>query len=558
MGNPFNQVVGQRDAFSGTVSVSSGRMIPAFLGVSRGKDTTITDEHVVRGLSGLSDVLAHTWVRSITQISDTDGGSEDYEEGIDYQLIGSDTTNYSADWSLASVLGIPSVDTPTGTTGYMTSAIHYFVVSAVNGNGETTQSTQVSLAITGGGVILTWAPVKGATSYKVFRRLPTSEYGASSLVGSTASTTMTITTDTLVTGTPALTNTAYHRPVNGATYYVTYKYGALTANTPKRFYALDDVKKEYGIGSQLSNMIEKVMGSPGFGNSCGVVEGVAVSADTSPAYITAIDTLETRDIHIFCMGKSNQGLNAAARTHAVDMSGLLQSRNRYFMAWQAAGADAAVEATALSHRRQLYCAPGCSTNISGYIQGTDGEYTDSVLTNEYLASGILGKICALPDTATPMLNKNISGFTTFNGTVNNRDQNEALRTAGVYVIVPDDAQTNGAFLVYGDNTTDGSTDENRQPGIGFTDDQLFFEIKSKCKALLGQKITGNLISRVKTIVKTVLEFFQKEQLIASFIASTITASQDSSHPTWINGSFKYVPLYGLEAILFTWSFDLNA
>lgn len=72
--------------------------------------------------------------------------------------------------TLLAAPGLP-VATPATTGGTLTAGTYYYKVTALNANGETTGSPEVSATTTGstGSVVLTWTAVTGATSYKIYK-----------------------------------------------------------------------------------------------------------------------------------------------------------------------------------------------------------------------------------------------------------------------------------------------------------------------------------------------------------------------------------------------------
>lgn len=87
---------------------------------------------------------------------------------------------------------------------------YYWVVTALNANGETVKSNEQSLAISNPNNTgtISWAAVTNATSYKVYRSTSTGTYGATSLVGSTSGVTLNDTGAALSSGTPPGSSTA--------------------------------------------------------------------------------------------------------------------------------------------------------------------------------------------------------------------------------------------------------------------------------------------------------------------------------------------------------------
>jgi hypothetical protein len=100
--------------------------------------------------------------------------------------------------------------TGSGTGGTFAAGTYFWVVTAIDGNGETTKSNEVQAVLTGStsSVALSWNAVDGATGYNVYRG--TSTTNENKLVSSIGSATTTY-TDTGTAGTTATvpaTNTA--------------------------------------------------------------------------------------------------------------------------------------------------------------------------------------------------------------------------------------------------------------------------------------------------------------------------------------------------------------
>lgn len=76
------------------------------------------------------------------------------------------TANFTAN----SVIPPPQLLQLTASTGTLTAGTYYFVVTAVNGSGQTTKSNEVSIVLSAtGGVQVQFSPVIGAVSYNVYR-----------------------------------------------------------------------------------------------------------------------------------------------------------------------------------------------------------------------------------------------------------------------------------------------------------------------------------------------------------------------------------------------------
>jgi formylglycine-generating enzyme required for sulfatase activity len=78
-------------------------------------------------------------------------------------------------------LNISDMGKPVGTPstgGSMSADSYYYVITALNGNGETTESTETDEIVVAatGLVALSWVPVHGATSYKIYRTTVSGTY----------------------------------------------------------------------------------------------------------------------------------------------------------------------------------------------------------------------------------------------------------------------------------------------------------------------------------------------------------------------------------------------
>lgn len=90
-----------------------------------------------------------------------------------------------------------------GIGGTLAAGTYFYVISATNANGETIASNETSVTVVANqNVNLSWSSVPGATGYKVFRGTSAGTYAASSLITTTAATSITDTGTALTAGTP--------------------------------------------------------------------------------------------------------------------------------------------------------------------------------------------------------------------------------------------------------------------------------------------------------------------------------------------------------------------
>jgi hypothetical protein len=120
------------------------------------------------------------------------------------------TVEYITNLDLGFTLSIPSnlSVVPSTTGGTLTSGNKYWVVTAVDANGETTRSSEVTSVLTGStsSAVLSWTGSPGAVSYNVYRG--TTAGGETTLVANTPNTTYTDTGAAGTSVTPPSTNTA--------------------------------------------------------------------------------------------------------------------------------------------------------------------------------------------------------------------------------------------------------------------------------------------------------------------------------------------------------------
>lgn len=120
------------------------------------------------------------------------------------------TTVFVSDLDLGMNVAPPSglTQTASGVGGTLAAGTYYWVVTAVNANGETPPSNEVTATVTGttSSVALSWAAQTGATSYNIYRG--TAAGAESALVGTATGTSYTDTGSAGSAATPPSSNTA--------------------------------------------------------------------------------------------------------------------------------------------------------------------------------------------------------------------------------------------------------------------------------------------------------------------------------------------------------------
>jgi hypothetical protein len=125
--------------------------------------------------------------------------------------VASSLANLTATALASPVMSAPSTATTGGT---LPAATYYYVLTAINGNGETLKSNEVSQVTTGSTstVTLSWAAITGATGYKLYRATST---GAEVLLTTLGTVTTFTDTGSLTPGsaTPPTANTTAVSPI---------------------------------------------------------------------------------------------------------------------------------------------------------------------------------------------------------------------------------------------------------------------------------------------------------------------------------------------------------
>lgn len=574
----------QNVSSGGTPNPQVPFVVPALVGVSLGKLTTVASEAVTRGGSAnTADTLAHTPVKRIISASLTNGGNPDFLLGTDYLMTGN-----TIDWSPAARLSPPAADTPTiaATTGgsFPSSTTYYYQITAKLGSGETIGSNIVSVAATAGvggnGVTVSvkWGTVPNATSYRVFRST-NANMSASTLQGTTtAPTTSLIDTGAAGSSTAVpVSNTTENEPATGSTYYVSYEYWD-TSNAyakPKRYTSLSDVFADHGIGSQASIMAEMAMSTQGRGNGAPAV-WISGAADDTTSFQNAIDAYQNvrGEVLLMVVGKKNSGVDTWLKNHLTQMNSTEAKRERMAIMFSLAGsvvgaagsAGTILYDAAQSARKDIVHVVPDSGGAKGFIQQTDGTYLDAAMNPEYIAAGLAGLAASLPDSAEPWTRKTFTNLTSMTGAAEYSDiQNKALRDGGVTVV---DYLSGQWRILDGRTTYTGGQQEWRFPSTTATDKVVSMIWRNiidpadtsvgASGSLIGQKITDGLIEQVYNRTLVALDYCLAQGLIRDYTRTSITVQQDISDKSKINVAFEYTAIFPANVILANISFKPTA
>jgi len=504
-------------------------------------------------LSGATVALSVIRVTNVTGIT-----SEVYNQGIDYTLVSGNVL----DWTNAPALPTPELETIThaaATGGSWSSGATEQSVSFVvtvkdqNADGETSSSNTLTFTISSATqkVTVQWARVPFAGGYNVYLNATGGTKFYATVAGS-GTTTLTVTGDSgTLTGAPA-TNTTKRRPATAQAYYVDYYYPTFTYQQ-QEFTNYSDFESVHGIGSNLSRAAKLA-----FDNGASSIIAVAVSGETAGHYQNAIDQLKTSEVQYVVALKSGTAVEQYLRNHAEYCSQDTVGKERDAVVAAASGsskADAVTWASTFGGTKRIIAV---ITNNADYFvnvwQTTGGTYLDGPyeVPHYFFAAAIAGRLCGLYDSATPLTNSLINGFTW-----------PAGRTLWVDYEVQDDLETAGLTyvksqagtpVVYHGITTNTTLVEDQEISVVAAEDEMRRSLRTALDGFRGRdrKITQSRLDALALRVQQVLGNLVKNAIIQEF--GTITVLQDNDLPTLVWIRFGYIPIYPMNEIIFEYGF----
>ena len=571
----------RRNPQGGSANAAIPDVTPAFIGLSLGKATIVADEAVTKGAIDALDALVQSNVRRIIKVSNTNGGPADYSDGKQFQL-----TADQLDWSLTAQLIAPILETPVvdlaGTLGtWAATGVHFFVITAINGNGETLQSAEVSATVvaTTDEVLLRWSRVPNATGYSIYESVTTGDYtGPNALlvaIADGAVTSFNALIEAAGAGVLPSSNDADDEPTVAGTYYVTYEYAEFAANEgkPIRYTSLADVFDDHGIGSQLAQVAELAMSTQtGRGNRTPAVWLAGVESDLAVSYQNALTNFEAvlGEVLILTMDKRDAILDVNFRDHIIKMNGVEERRERVGVMWSAPGTGIGATGTpgtllADANDSQsfdmLHVAPD-SGSATVLIADTAGVYAETQAQGWHIAAAVMGMAGALPDAAEPFTRKPITALVAMQATEYTDSQLKQLRSGGVIVV----DNVNGAWrILEGTTTLRSGLQEEKYPNISLADKVVAQLWRNQIdpgqnnvftrRSLIGRKITDSLLEMVFVRTVEALDVSLQRGLISSYDRNSIVVQQNGVTKTQIDVAFSYVAFFPSLVIISERSFD---
>lgn len=563
-------VKGRRTGAGGSAVIPLATRKAAIVGATRGKNTLIVAEALTAGGSTgatgsiyQDQVTGGTAIRSLVRVANVSGATpEVYTQDVDFTVSG-----VTLNWTSAPALPTPefeSVVNSSSAGGAWTSGVSSgdtvsFIITAKDqeGTGETLSSSAILYTISAATeqVTLQWGKVVFAGGYNIYLSGATGTTLITTVAGAeTTSYVATGDSEAVATSLPT-GNTTHRRPgPTGQTYYVQYYYPDFTnAYTYREYTNLSDVQTDHGIGSDVSNAAKLT-----FENGASNIFIVGASGTTIADFQAGIDQLRAVNVQYIAVLKSGDAIEQYLRAHCEQMSGEDFGLRRYGVISAVSGSSVAnVQTWAAGFGGTKRVIPVVTNGAAYYVntwQQTDGAFVDGPfeVAHYFYAATIAGRICGLPDSATPLTNALVNGWAWPAGFVGwvDAEVKDTLEAAGVTYVMNEF----GTPVVYHGITNNTSTVEDQEISVSAAEDELYFKLVEALSGFRGtdRKVTVERLDAIATRVVQVLGDMVKADIIQSF--GEITVTQDATLPTRVNIRFQYTPVYPLNELIFEYGF----
>ena len=344
-----------------------------------------------------------------------------------------------------------------------------------------------------------------------------------------------------------------NKPVDGATYYVTYTYTRPTS---------DYKYKEFNDFSVFTDD----MGSPSATNLISLLTFIGVKINLCPYwstvqvqspysytdYINAIELTKYRDVQDIIVLSDDPDIQLYVKNFCEERSLPQNKKRRIFWTGSSTGTlpgdlntagTIAGDAATLKSKRAIVVSP--SRAKASY----DDAVTKLEVTVEVSGSFIAGVLAmyrsTILDPAAPLLRKQIQGlefydedFDTYFGDFNM----DKMGTAGVCVLQP----VLGIPTVRDDLTTDQSDVTTKDINIVTASDYVDRVVEERMDSrFIGQKIIDRTqyLADVKNYLIRIIRLLKSEEVISSFDIGDVNVSIDANAPTDILMAYSWLPIY---------------
>jgi len=211
------------------------------------------------------------------------------------------------------------------------------------------------------------------------------------------------------------------------------------------------------------------------------------------------------------------------------------------------------EANSLKDKRANLVAPGLTTV---QIQDKAGLYRNVIVDGSFLAVAAGAVSCnPLSDVATPLTNKQFSGFTKIISTTTDHPDQEYLESeknilaAGGCMVI----DSNGSrIFVRHQLTTDQTNQANGEFSVVTTTDYVSQAVRFTTESFIGKKLlTLIVLPAIQSTILATMQALAGEAIINAIGA--ITVDTNPSDPTEVLATVQYVPVFPLNRIRVTFT-----
>lgn len=568
-----------------TVPVQQGGvLVPIVMGFGRDWFSVVS-EPVVKGAT-VNDDTVNPITKALNRVGDTPSGT-DYVIGVDVDIQGDEG---GVEW-LDNPLTQPTITSAVEiVTGGTFAVDQFYIVTALNSWGETIESTEVQVTITGAtsSILLKWGLNTQATSYKVYRSDTTGGQGANSLVVETTNNQYLDINVALQTApAPPVATTAFHKPAEGATFYVTYDYKK-TVNDYKIQFITSYSAIQASFGGQTINTgtftspvwelnpiglaasILFANNSPGIyvaqwnnitdSNLTNTLVSTSGQAAIRNANINALSLAEAKDCYYVLPLTTDQILIQDTYNHCVKMSD--PSRGAFRRAFVGFASDVVIgdHSTSGSMRgiRYAYYSVGgdvlanriaFNSNRTGTLTVTndDGSSQELAITGEFISCIHAGRLSGMASITYPVNKKQVYGIDTIE--VFSEEDRLTLQNDGLSVFTV----VNESIITIARSVTAATgLIEYREPTTCQQIDVVGSDMATTLTSMYLNSgnaiITEDTPLLIANSCNVILNRNKQNGLISKYFPDKTKATQDTTTPTNINLEYSYKLVYPLLVI----------
>ena len=383
-----------------------------------------------------------------------------------------------------------------------------------------------------------------------------------------------VTTDYSLHSNKILWTSTGARPVNGATYFVSYKYDRpysatyLTDPTKndyryKEFTTIDDVIADLGDIVPENPLVMIANLALKYYNVPKIATVQVYAEDNISDYTDALSLIMYRDVQTVVPLSTNATIRNLVINHIKERS--LPDNGRWRMAWfgtpiatpigDESDTDS-IRGIAASIKNERCIVVNATRATYFYNDPDTKEQLSTVVNGQFIAAAIAAYRDAFVYPATGMLGKTVPGLELFSDDFDDYYNDYWLKQAGgsgVYIV----DSVNGAIRIRDDITTDNTTIERNNPNIITAKDYVAKDVAAQ----LTNTFVGQLIMDPSAYINTFLAYlaalfaaYKRSSVIAA--VGTLKAQIDPTKRTRVLFSYSYLSVYENKEIYGTYALEV--